>query len=109
VASSLSVRRAGFHDSDPTGTAALDPTRRQMRAAVRRARPILRTEAELQEAGAVIANGYLRLDRAEWIRVVEKRPSPAMVRRTLGSRLSAHPARNAAGAILCRTALGRPG
>jgi hypothetical protein len=31
----------------------------------------LRAEAELQEAGAVIANGYLRLDHAEWIRVVE--------------------------------------
>jgi hypothetical protein len=28
---------------------------------------------ELTEAAAVIANGYLRLDRAEWIRVVEKR------------------------------------
>ena len=32
-----------------------------------------RREAELQEAGAVIANGYLRLDRDEWVRVVEKR------------------------------------
>jgi hypothetical protein len=27
----------GFNDSDPTGTAALDPTRAQMRAATRRA------------------------------------------------------------------------
>ncbi len=45
-----------------------------MRAAVRRAaRLILRAEDELTEAGAVIANGYLRLDHAEWIRVVEKR------------------------------------
>ena len=45
-----------------------------MRAAVRRATDlILRAEAELQEAGSVIANGYLRLDREEWIRVVEKR------------------------------------
>ena len=64
-------RRKGFADSDPTGTAALDPTHRQMRDAVRRA--ILRAEDELSEAGAVIANGYLRLDHAEWIRVVEKR------------------------------------
>jgi hypothetical protein len=48
--------------------------RRQMRAAVRRATElILRAEAELQEAGSVITNGYLRLDREEWIRVVEKR------------------------------------
>ena len=45
-----------------------------MRAAVRRAaRLILRAEDELTEAGAVIANGYLRLDHADWIRVVEKR------------------------------------
>ena len=67
-------RASGFSDSDPTGTAALDPTRRQMRAAVHRVTTlILRAEAELQEAGSVIANGYLRLDREEWIRVVEKR------------------------------------
>jgi hypothetical protein len=45
-----------------------------MRDAVRRAiRLILRAEDELPEAGSVIANGYLRLDHAEWIRVVEKR------------------------------------
>jgi hypothetical protein len=44
-----------------------------MRDAVCRAsRLILRAEDELKEAGAVIANGYLRLDREEWIRVVEK-------------------------------------
>jgi hypothetical protein len=67
-------RASGFTDSDPTGTAALDPTRRQMRAAVRRAAGlIMRAEDELTEAGAVIANGYLRLDHQEWIRVVEKR------------------------------------
>ena len=67
-------RGRGFTDADPTGTAALDPTHRQMRDAVHRAaRLILRAEDELQEAGAVIANGYLRLDHAEWIRVVEKR------------------------------------
>ena len=45
-----------------------------MRAAVRRAAAlILHAEDELTEAGAVIANGYLRLDHAEWILVVEKR------------------------------------
>jgi hypothetical protein len=67
-------RGRGFTDADPTGTAALDPTRRQMRAAVRRASVlILRAEDELAEAGAAIANGYLRLDHEEWIRVVEKR------------------------------------
>lgn len=45
-----------------------------MRAAVRRAvELILSAEDELQEAGDVIANGYLRLDREEWSRVVEKR------------------------------------
>lgn len=61
-------RRSGFTDSDPTGSTALDPTRAQMRAATRRAvRLILRAEDELQEAGAVIANGYLRLDREEWV------------------------------------------
>jgi hypothetical protein len=67
-------RGTGFTDSDPTGSVALDPTRAQMRAATRRAAHlILRAEDELVEAGAVIANGYLRLDRREWIRVVEKR------------------------------------
>jgi hypothetical protein len=67
-------RASGFNDADPTGSAALDPTRRQMRDAVRRAtRLILRAEDELVEAGAVIANGHLRLDRDEWVRVVEKR------------------------------------
>ena len=67
-------RASGFSDTDPTGTAALDPTRRQMRAAVRRAAGLIfRAEDELAEAGAVIANGYLRLDREEWVRVVEKR------------------------------------
>jgi hypothetical protein len=80
-------RGAGFTDSDPTGTAALDPTRRQMRAAVRRAVTlILRAEDELQEAGAVIANGYLRLDREEWVRVVEKR-SAALQGRQFGARV----------------------
>ena len=40
----------GFNDSDPTGTAALDPTRAQMRAATRRAvHLILRAEGELAE------------------------------------------------------------
>jgi hypothetical protein len=72
-----------FTDSDPTGTAALDPTRRQMRLAVHRAATlILRAEDELTEAGSVIANGYLRLDHQEWIRVVEKR-SAALADRNL--------------------------
>ena len=68
-------RASGFSDTDPTGTAAAaEPTRRQMRAAVRRAAGLIfRAEDELAEAGAVIANGYLRLDREEWVRVVEMR------------------------------------
>ena len=48
-------RGQGFTDAEPTGTAALDPTRHQMRAAVRRAVGlILRAEDELAEVGAVI-------------------------------------------------------
>jgi len=39
----------------------------------RAAKLILRAEDELQEAGGVIANGYLRLDPQEWVRAVEKR------------------------------------
>jgi hypothetical protein len=67
-------RGRGFTDVDPTGSVALDPTRRQMRAAVRRAAGLIfRAELELAEASDVIANGYLRLDHQEWIRVVEKR------------------------------------
>jgi hypothetical protein len=34
-------RGCGFTDSDPTGTAGLDPTRRQMRAAVHRAAALI--------------------------------------------------------------------
>ena len=67
-------RGKAFTDSDPTGTMALDPRRRQMRAAVRRASTlIVRAHDDLEEAASLIANGYLRLDPQEWIRVVEKR------------------------------------
>jgi hypothetical protein len=38
-----------------------------------RAPLIEETEATLEEASGVIANGYLRLDLQEWIRAVEKR------------------------------------
>jgi hypothetical protein len=67
-------RGKGFTDSDPTGTIALDLTRAQIRAAVRRAATlILRAEDELHEAGAVIASAAtLQLDRDEWVRVVAK-------------------------------------
>ena len=58
-----------------------------MRAAFRRATElILRAEDELVEAGSVIANGYLRLDREEWIRVVEKRSAALADRNLRGSR-----------------------
>jgi hypothetical protein len=90
-------RGKGFTDSDPTSSMALDPTRRQMRAAVHRATTLfLRAEDELTEAGAVIANGYLRLDRDEWVRVVEKRSaalapvSPTISPRRLGAGSTGH-------------------
>jgi len=67
-------RGKGFSDTDPTGTAALDPRRSQMRRAARRAAHLIEeAEATLEEASGVIANGYLRLDPQEWIRAVEKR------------------------------------
>ncbi len=50
----------------PTGEVGGPPARRA-------AKLILRAEDELQEAGGVIANGYLRLDPQEWVRAVEKR------------------------------------
>jgi hypothetical protein len=34
---------------------------------------IVRAEDVLEEAAAVIGNGYLRLDAEEWIRAAEKR------------------------------------
>jgi hypothetical protein len=56
-------RGKGFADKDPTGTAALDPRRSQMRRAARRAGYLIeQAEATLEEASGVIANGYLRLD-----------------------------------------------
>jgi hypothetical protein len=67
-------RGKGFSDTDPTGTAALDPRRSQIRRAARRAAHLIeQAEVTLEEASGVIANGYLRLDREEWIRAVEKR------------------------------------
>jgi hypothetical protein len=52
-----------------------------MRDAVRGvATLVLRAEDMLAEAGAVIANGFLRLDREEWIRVMEKRSAALQVR-----------------------------
>jgi len=67
-------RGRGFTDTDPTGTAALDPRCSQIRRASRRvAHLIEQAEATLEEASGVIANGYLRLDREEWIRAFEKR------------------------------------
>jgi hypothetical protein len=67
-------RGRGFTDSDPTGTAALDPRRSQIRQAARRAGHLIEeAELTLEEASGVIANCYLRLDREEWIRAVEKR------------------------------------
>jgi hypothetical protein len=67
-------RGRGFTDSDPTGTAALDPRRAQIRRAARRAAHLIyEAEATLEEASGVIANGYLRLDPEEWVRAVEKR------------------------------------
>jgi len=67
-------RGKGFTDTDPTGTAALDPRRSQIRHAARRAGHLIeQAELTLEEASGVIANGYLRLDPQEWIRAVEKR------------------------------------
>jgi hypothetical protein len=67
-------RGRGFADKDPTGTAALDPRRSQMRRAARRAGYLIeQAEATLEEASGVIANGYLRLDPQKWVRTVEKR------------------------------------
>jgi hypothetical protein len=67
-------RGRGFTNSDPTGTAALDPRRAQIRKAARRAALLVeQAELTLEEASGVIANGYLRLDQQEWIRAVEKR------------------------------------
>jgi hypothetical protein len=48
---------------------ALNPRTAQLVAATRRAATlILRAEDELPEAGAVISNGFLRLDGDGWIR-----------------------------------------
>jgi hypothetical protein len=62
-------RGRGFTDSDPTGTAALDPRRSQIRRAARQAALLVeQAEFTLEEASGVIANGYLRLDPQGWVR-----------------------------------------
>ena len=67
-------RGAGLHLHGPHRHRGPRPDTGPERAATRRAATlILRAEDELAEAGNVIANGYLRLDHQEWIRVVEKR------------------------------------
>jgi hypothetical protein len=67
-------RGRGFSDTHPTESMALDPIRAQIRRAAQRAASLVEeAEATLEEASNVIANGYLRLDRQEWIRAVEKR------------------------------------
>jgi hypothetical protein len=67
-------RGRGFGDIDPTGSAALDPRRSQLRRSARRAAQLIeQAEATLKEASGVIANGYLRLDPQEWVMAVEKR------------------------------------
>jgi len=66
-------RGRGFTDSDPTGTAALDPRRSQIRKAARRAALLIeQAELTLEEASGVIANGYLRLDPQEWVRAAAR-------------------------------------
>jgi hypothetical protein len=51
-------RGRGFTDTDPTGTAALDPRRSQIRQTARRATHLIyEAEATLEEASGVIANG----------------------------------------------------
>jgi hypothetical protein len=52
----------------------LDPRRGQLRRAARRAAYLIeQAEVTLEETSSVIANGYLRLDREERNRAVEKR------------------------------------
>jgi hypothetical protein len=68
---SSSVAVGGIADKDPTGTAALDPRRSQIRRAARRAALLIeQAELTLEEASGVIANGYLRLDPQEWVRAI---------------------------------------
>jgi hypothetical protein len=72
-----------FTDSDPTGTAALDPRRSQIRRAARQAALLVgQAELTLEEATGVIANGYLRLDREEWVRAVESGERRSVARST---------------------------
>jgi hypothetical protein len=50
---------------------------RRGRSQIRRAGHLIdRAEATLEEASGVIAHGYLRLDREEWIGAVEQRHAP---------------------------------
>jgi hypothetical protein len=55
---------------------ALNPRAAQLRAATRRATTlILRAEADLEEAGVVLADSFLRTDPQEWIVLRDKRPA----------------------------------
>jgi hypothetical protein len=58
-------RDNGFTDSDPVGSAVLDPRGGQLRRAARRAAHVSeQAEVTLEEASGVIANGYLRTARS---------------------------------------------
>jgi hypothetical protein len=59
------------HGTQPEGGAATCSTRRATTL-------ILRAAADLEEAGVVLADAFLRTDPAEWIRARDKR-APALV------------------------------
>lgn len=67
-------RGRGFHDSDPTHSAAMNPMQRQLRASARQAATdIARAAQMLEDAAVILHNGLHRTDPEVFAEYVEKR------------------------------------
>jgi len=67
-------RGKGFEDTDPTYSAAMAPTQRQLRAKAKRAAALVeKAVADLEEAASMLHSGLFRTDPEVLARDVEKR------------------------------------
>ena len=67
-------RGTGFHDSDPTHSAAQNPMQRQLRASARQAATDIAKAAQmLEDAAQTLHNGLMRTDPEVWAEYLEKR------------------------------------
>lgn len=67
-------QRPSFGDRDPTGSAAMSPTQRQLRAKAKRSAVLIEKAMEsLEEAASTLTDGFLLTDDETLARFLEKR------------------------------------